>query len=86
MRIQFSVTDVHKPLAAMAQMVKNGSRVVFDGVPDESGYCAYSVHKATGKVTPFYIRNGVYNFKVKVSKSASERAMREAAEGFARQR
>ena len=89
--IPFNVAEVHKALSSVSHMVDRGHRVVLDSAPDHTGFCAYALHKSTKKCTPFYKRNGVYNFKVCVDSASSHRAMdkqRQAtpAAGFGRPR
>ena len=82
------VAEVNKVLGSVREMVNAGNRVVFD--QDSNGKSISHVeHKATGKRTAIYERNGTFQFTIVVPKgpgeSSSSRTELNSAEGFPRQ-
>eukprot|EP00959_Pyramimonas_sp_CCMP1952_P461238 9481258-Pyramimonas_sp.AAC.3 len=80
------VAEVNKVLGSVREMVNAGNRVVFD--QNSNGKSISHVeHKATGKRTAIYERNGTFQFNIVVPKGPGEPASvkTDSAEGFPRQ-
>ena len=82
------VAEVKKVLGSAREMVEAGNRIVLDR--DKSGRsCSYLEHKATGKKTKIYERNGNFQFELKVPRGTGVNQVttpvRDSPPGFTRQ-
>ena len=62
--VRTRVSDVHKPLLAVYDMCMAGQRVVFEIRDGQNA--SYAEHVQTGVVTPFELRNRVWEIEFEV--------------------